>query len=467
MLLRDVFQLITKNLKPCQFADDSAILKRLISPHTDAIPHEALFELNASVERYIVDQLECSTVTDCPDGQAQFSVVRKKCSAILDLTWESINVGMWSEVPVERRTVYSYHRLLEAMLILIQDRGKATADSLVDALKSIDNGLIMSPDLPGRLLSKVASLIHQHITILLQSPANDNTSAIQIRWNQILQKIHTRKSSQNVTHVTEMLLLKAPVDRTIPRVADIDLLTFERQYFRPSVPIIITGQTDQWPCMSNRRWSLEYILRVAAFRQVPIELGSKYTEESWSQKFMQLIDFIDTHILQTDAEVGYLAQHNLFEQIPELANDFAIPDLCAATARVDANDNDDDEEEDISPSAPVDINAWFGPAGTVSPLHTDEKENLFVQVLGRKYLRLYSSATPAEQIYRHGDRLLATTSAVDLENVDTDRFAAFNHIDPTLIHECILEEGEMLYLPKGWWHFVKSLDVSFSLSFWW
>lgn len=33
--------------------------------------------------------------------------------------------------------------------------------------------------------------------------------------------------------------------------------------------------------------------------------------------------------------------------------------------------------------------------------------------------------------------------------------------------EGILEPGECLYIPKGWWHYVQSLSVSCSFSFWW
>jgi len=32
--------------------------------------------------------------------------------------------------------------------------------------------------------------------------------------------------------------------------------------------------------------------------------------------------------------------------------------------------------------------------------------------------------------------------------------------------ECVLHEGECLYIPIGWWHYVRSLSVSFSVSFW-
>ena len=33
--------------------------------------------------------------------------------------------------------------------------------------------------------------------------------------------------------------------------------------------------------------------------------------------------------------------------------------------------------------------------------------------------------------------------------------------------DCILAEGEVLYIPVGWWHYVRGLSVSFSVSFWW
>jgi hypothetical protein len=47
--------------------------------------------------------------------------------------------------------------------------------------------------------------------------------------------------------------------------------------------------------------------------------------------------------------VGYLAQHPLFDQIPQLAHDIREPEYCA-----------------LGEGVLHSVNAWFGPAGTVS-----------------------------------------------------------------------------------------------------
>lgn len=63
--------------------------------------------------------------------------------------------------------------------------------------------------------------------------------------------------------------------------------------------------------------------------------------------------------------------------MPELARDIATPDYCAATGELRA------------------VNAWLGPAGTVTPLHTDPHHNLLTQAVGVKYVRLYPPAAAA------------------------------------------------------------------------
>lgn len=148
---------------------------------------------------------------------------------------------------------------------------------------------------------------------------------------------------------------------------------------------------------ATRNWSNpSYIRRVAGRRTVPVELGGTYTGEGWRQELMTIGDFIGRFIEPTtntgdghpaDDDGGsldaggkaYLAQHQLFDQIPALRRDIMTPDYCALLLEDEENDRD---------AGSVATNAWFGPAGTVSPLHNDPFHNLLAQVVGSKRVRM-------------------------------------------------------------------------------
>ena len=168
--------------------------------------------------------------------------------------------------------------------------------------------------------------------------------------------------------------------------------------------------------------------------------------------------FLFDHLKQ--GHFGYLAQHELFSQIPELKDDLDIPDYCC----ISTLDHDDDDDDDgAGDDDPVQLNAWFGPANTISPLHHDPHHNLLCQAVGFKYLRLFAPQE-SDRLYPHPETLLNNTSQVDVGSPDLRRFGQFAAAQ---YEEVVLAPGEMLYIPPLHWHYVRALSTSFSVSCWW
>ena len=313
--------------------------------------------------------------------------------------------------------------------------------------------------------------------------------------------------------------------RPVPRLSLPSLQTFQRACMASRTPTILSGVMDHWPCMAappsdgstpDRRWSdLRYIQRLCGRRTVPVEIGAHYMEQQWSQKLMTVDEFIQQHIIQqttrppssssaaaaaaaaaadtaaassvsstnptaaapsSPTPVGYLAQHRLFEQVPALRNDILVPDYCllslpsaAASATASTSTSESSSwaasasEPDGEP-APPQLLAWFGPCGTLSPLHFDPSHNLLAQVVGSKYVRLYAQEL-SDKLYPHDSRSsgnsssnssssssssssgstatatavpaasMANTSQIDVERLDAQRFPAAVELP---YWECIL-----------------------------
>jgi hypothetical protein len=103
------------------------------------------------------------------------------------------------------------------------------------------------------------------------------------------------------------------------------------------------------------------------------------------------------------------------------------------------------------------LKLWMGPGGTVTPLHHDNHSILFGQVYGRKRIKLIPPFERAHLYVRE-----RYYSAVDAENPDLERFPAF---PIGSVAEVIVEPGDLLFLPAGWWHWVKALEPAISATF--
>nr|WP_225785179.1 cupin-like domain-containing protein [Xenophilus sp. Marseille-Q4582] len=221
--------------------------------------------------------------------------------------------------------------------------------------------------------------------------------------------------------------------------------TFLREHYSVNRPVIITGMMEDWPA---RQWTPQHLAQVFAEREVEVQVGrnanARYEMEGARHKQrVRFGDFMQQVIHGGETNDIYMTANNVG------ANAQAMAELWDGIVQI---------PEYLDGSNPANRGFfWIGPAGTITPTHHDLTNNFMAQVLGRKRVRLVDSLQAA-RIYN----TLHVYSDVDLENIDYARFPAMR--DVTVL-ECDLAPGELLFIPVGWWHHVRGLDISVTVTF--
>ncbi|KAL5567199.1 hypothetical protein UlMin_030363 [Ulmus minor] len=341
-----------------------------------------------------------------------------------EMAWEQLHLGPWHSVLPVWRDAYSMACLLVAKLHF-------AGGELQEALRVLDMGLIMG----GTMLRKDLDSAVDKVSAKARGEARADS------------KSEGRFVSGELANaeILKVLPEKSLSSKIVGKRSGLSLEGFLRDYFLTGSPVILSDCMTHWP--ARTKWNdMEYLKRVAGNRTVPVEVGKNYLCPEWKQELITFSQLLER--MQANDPIGptYLAQHPLFDQINELRNDICVPDYCF-----------------IGGGELRSLNAWFGPAGTVTPLHQDPHHNILAQVVGKKYVRLYP-ASVSEELYPYNETMLCNSSQVDLDNINEERFPKARDLE---FLDCILEEGEMLYIPPKWWHYVRSLTTSFSVSFWW
>ena len=107
---------------------------------------------------------------------------------------------------------------------------------------------------------------------------------------------------------------------------------------------------------------------------------------------------------------------------------------------------------------------WIGPAGTLTPLHRDASDNFFGQVWGKKHFVL---AAPhyRKYLYAWSTTPIGGLDGCDFNPEDPD-FGTFPLARNAACISVTVEPGNLLYLPEGWFHQVRSETTSLSVNFW-
>eukprot|EP01080_Neovahlkampfia_damariscottae_P004235 gene4235-7572_t len=311
---------------------------------------------------------------------------KKQIEELFSLSWKKLHTGYWKDVKETWRELFAY-----SVLLLVYSKIKMmekNLKNLKELMKKIDLGLIMGN-----------GLFESELQMIIQNLHSETIKHFGIEQVMLKEKIKKRK--------IEKLKFE------IKRIQNPSLTEFKR-YLNDKEPVIITNAMNEWPGM--KKWNdLNYFKNTCGYRTVPVETGTSYTSDDWSQKLMTISEFIDFYLIEE--KKGYLAQHQIFEQIMELKKDILEPVYCISGKGILNS-----------------VNCWFGPKETISPLHHDPYDNIYCQVVGSKYIRLYDS-NQTDKLYPKIGIFSNTSEISDVFNVDESKYSLFHK---GIYSECVI-----------------------------
>eukprot|EP00878_Enallax_costatus_P002734 GHUV01002923.1.p1 GENE.GHUV01002923.1~~GHUV01002923.1.p1 ORF type:complete len:339 (+),score=90.12 GHUV01002923.1:360-1376(+) len=268
------------------------------------------------------------------------------------------------------------------------------------------------------------------------------------------------------------------VGEAVDTITTPDPTTFLRDYVASNKPALIKGAIDHWPALQI--WNKESLAATAGQQLISVDVTpngygdavTPYTAADGQpglcfcipdKRRMLFKDFLDLVFQQPNTEVPYLQQQNsnLIEEFSVLLPDVESHLEFAAAAF----------------QAPPDaVNLWIGDERSTTTFHKDHYENLYAVVRGKKVFHLL----PPTDVYRMGLQLYPaaqyTQAGGQLQPVlqqppqqvlwcpihpePADPQAIAEHplfFDNSLPKPLRVEvcEGDVLYLPAMWWHYVQ------------
>ena len=235
-----------------------------------------------------------------------------------------------------------------------------------------------------------------------------------------------------------MSFILRPVD-TVDTISPAD---FKKNYLDARRPLVIKGLTKGWP--AREKWTAEYLKEVVGKQVVPLYDNSKadpakpINSSAAEMPFDAYIDLIRSQ--PTELRIFFF---NIFKHAPQLLDDVVLPkDLMGGFIE----------------SMPA---MFFGGSNSVTFLHYDiDLPHIFhTHFGGRKHVILFENKWK-RRLYCIPNATYALED-YDVANPDTKLFPALEGVEGT---EVFLEHGDTLFMPTGYWHWMKYLDGSFSLS---
>lgn len=227
----------------------------------------------------------------------------------------------------------------------------------------------------------------------------------------------------------------------IPRVKTISKKDFVRLYLKPQKPVIIEKFDGGWAAHS--KWNLDYIKQVAGDKIVPLyDDRPVHHDDGFNEPHaeMKMSDYID--LLQREPTKFRIFLWNVLKEVPVLQKDFSYPDFGIRLLK----------------GVPM---LFFGGKNSHTFMHHDiDFANIFHFHFEGEKLCILFPQSENKYLYRVPHSII-THESIDFSNPDFEKWPALQKAKG---YTSVLKHGEVLYMPEGYWHYMKYLSPGFSMS---
>lgn len=235
---------------------------------------------------------------------------------------------------------------------------------------------------------------------------------------------------------------------TVEKFEDISPEDFQRLYYVPMKPVIIKGLAKSWP--AYEKWTWDYFQEAVGNVEVGVYNNTKsdaYTPVNKADGYMKFGEYLDL-VKKGPVELRIFL-FNLFQHAPQLVNDFTWPEHLM---------------KGFVKRFPM---LFTGGEGSVTHIHfdIDLSHILLTQFAGRKRVLLF----PYQEQHKLYRKPWEVLSMVNFEKyfdpvnnkLNLEKFPAVNLAKG---YEVIMEHGDTLFMPAGYWHHMEYLDSGFAMS---
>jgi len=204
-------------------------------------------------------------------------------------------------------------------------------------------------------------------------------------------------------------------------------------------PVVVTDLAADWPAL--KRWTPQWLSANHGSNQVRVydasfgEPGKNYMGSVGSMSFAEYLD--ETLVQGKDLRMFL---YNIGQHIPQLLDDVVFPRVGLKFSRNF-------------------VFTFFGCKQAVTPLHFDIDMGyvFYTAVYGRRRIRLFAP-DQATALYHH------PFTVRSYANLDEPDLASQPRLEQARGFEVVLEPGQTLCMPPGYWHEFCYLDAGFGIS---